>query len=86
MTPPYSVSQPEDAINGPRSHLFFAYLNSIGFTPRHIRTDYRFETLDQIQQVVIPLFGQEMLERLVRIEAGWVLPECTGLWWRALPV
>jgi ubiquinone/menaquinone biosynthesis C-methylase UbiE len=57
-----------------------------GFAPRHIRTDYRFETLDQIQQVVIPLFGQEMLERLVRTEAGWVLPECTGLWWRELPV
>jgi hypothetical protein len=32
--------------------------------------------------MVVPLFGQEMLERLVETEAGWVLPECTGLRWR----
>ena len=53
-----------------------------GFAPIDIRTDYCFGTIEQIKQVVIPLFGQEMLERLVRIRAGWVLPECTGLWWR----
>jgi ubiquinone/menaquinone biosynthesis C-methylase UbiE len=56
-----------------------------GFTPLAIRTDYCFETMQQIQQVVLPLFGQAMLERLVRTEAGWLLPECTGLWWRQLP-
>jgi ubiquinone/menaquinone biosynthesis C-methylase UbiE len=53
-----------------------------GFTPLGLRTDYCFETLEQVQQVVVPLFGQEMLERLVETKAGWVLPECTGLWWR----
>lgn len=52
------------------------------FAPLNIRTDYRFESMQQIQQVVVPLFGQEMLERLVRSGADWVLPECTGLWWR----
>jgi ubiquinone/menaquinone biosynthesis C-methylase UbiE len=55
-----------------------------GFSPLNIRTDYCFETLEQVHQVVIPLFGQEMLTRLVRTEAGWVLPECTGLWWREI--
>jgi hypothetical protein len=53
-----------------------------GFTPLAIRTDYCFETLAQINQVVVPLFGGEMLERLIRIDSGWVLPECTGLWWQ----
>ena len=53
-----------------------------GFIPRRFRTDYRFETLEQVRQVVLPLFGQEMLTRLVQTEAGWVLPECTGLWFR----
>ena len=53
-----------------------------GFVPRRFRTDYRFETLEQVQQVVLPLFGHEMLARLVQTEAGWVLPECTGLWFR----
>jgi SAM-dependent methyltransferase len=52
------------------------------FTSFVLRTDYCFGTLEQIRQVVVPLFGQEMLERLVETEAGWVLPECTGLWWR----
>ena len=55
---------------------------SAGFRPLAIRTDYRFETLQQILQVVLPLFGPGMLERLVKSELGWVLPECTGLWWR----
>ena len=53
-----------------------------GFTPLELRTDYRFETMQQIRQVVLPLFGPEMLERLVETESGWILPECTGLWWR----
>jgi ubiquinone/menaquinone biosynthesis C-methylase UbiE len=54
-----------------------------GFTPLDpIRTDYRFESLEQVRQVVVPLFGPEMLARLVETPAGWVLPECTGIWWR----
>ncbi len=52
------------------------------FTPLDLRTDYRFETMEQIQEVVLPLFGQEMLGRLVKQETGWVLPECSGVWWR----
>ena len=52
------------------------------FTPLAIRTDYRFETLAQIRQVVLPLFGPEMLDRLVETDSGWLLPECAGLWWR----
>jgi ubiquinone/menaquinone biosynthesis C-methylase UbiE len=56
-----------------------------GFASLAIRTDYCFETLEQIHQVVLPLFGPEMLERLVRTSLGWGLPECTGLWWRELP-
>jgi ubiquinone/menaquinone biosynthesis C-methylase UbiE len=53
-----------------------------GFTPLDLRTDYCFESMQQIREVVLPLFGQEMLERLVETRAGWVLPECTGIWWR----
>jgi ubiquinone/menaquinone biosynthesis C-methylase UbiE len=56
-----------------------------GFKTLDIRTDYCFESMEQIRAVVVPLFGQEMLERLVKSEAGWVLPECTGIWWREIP-
>jgi ubiquinone/menaquinone biosynthesis C-methylase UbiE len=53
-----------------------------GFATLDLRTDYWFETLQQFRQVILPLFGQEMLDRLVQTDVGWVLPECTGLWWR----
>jgi ubiquinone/menaquinone biosynthesis C-methylase UbiE len=53
-----------------------------GFHPQAIRTDYRFETLEQVEQVVIPLFGEGMRARLVHTPQGIVVPECTGVWWR----
>jgi len=53
-----------------------------GFAPLDLRTDYCFETLEQIRQVLVPLFGQAMLDWLIKTEAGWVLPECTGIWCR----
>ncbi len=53
-----------------------------GFTPEWIRTDYRFETMEQIHAVVVPLFGEEIPSRLVPENGGIVLPECTGIWWR----
>jgi ubiquinone/menaquinone biosynthesis C-methylase UbiE len=52
-----------------------------GFQPVAIRTDYLFETMDQIREVVIPLFGEKMLDVLIPSDAGIVVPECTGLWW-----
>jgi ubiquinone/menaquinone biosynthesis C-methylase UbiE len=76
--------------SAPKVEPFFRtvydYLESQrGFTPLAIRTDYRFESMRQIRQVVLPLFGQGMLERLIKTSTGWVLPECTGLWWREVP-
>jgi ubiquinone/menaquinone biosynthesis C-methylase UbiE len=53
-----------------------------GFQPRAIRTDYRFETMEQVETVVLPLFGEEMRPRLEHTPQGILLPECTGLWWR----
>jgi ubiquinone/menaquinone biosynthesis C-methylase UbiE len=53
-----------------------------GFQPIDIRTDYRFETMDQINAVVVPLFGPEMLARLIPSSEGLIVPECTGLWWK----
>jgi ubiquinone/menaquinone biosynthesis C-methylase UbiE len=53
-----------------------------GFHPEWTRTDYRFESMEPIRDVVVPLFGEGMLEPLVSTAKGFVLPECTGLWWR----
>ena len=69
----------------PFFRIVYDYLEQeASFTPLYLRTDYRFETMQQIRQVELPLFGQGMLPRLVETLAGWVLPECTGLWWRNL--
>jgi len=53
-----------------------------GFIPEMIRTDYRFESIDQVREVIVPLFGEKMLGVLDQTGAGIVVPECTGLWWR----
>lgn len=52
------------------------------FSSRWIRTDYCFSTTEQIRQFVSPAFGESMLERTYKSEAGIILPECTGIWWR----
>ncbi len=54
------------------------------FSSRWIRTDYCFTTLEQAHQVVSPIFGEAMLERTHQSEAGIILPECTGIWWRSV--
>jgi ubiquinone/menaquinone biosynthesis C-methylase UbiE len=53
-----------------------------GFCPKAIRTDFLFEAMQQVQEVVIPLFGEKMLDVLIPSDAGIIVPECTGLWWR----
>ena len=54
------------------------------FSSRWIRTDYCFSTLEQAHQVVSPIFGEAMVERTFKSEAGIILPECTGIWWRSV--
>ena len=54
------------------------------FSSRWIRTDYCFATIEQAHQVVSPVFGETMMERTYKSEAGFILPECTGIWWRSV--
>jgi ubiquinone/menaquinone biosynthesis C-methylase UbiE len=49
-----------------------------------IRTDYCFSTTEELHNVVSPVFGDTMLERTYTSEAGIILPECTGIWWRSV--
>jgi len=52
------------------------------FSSRWIRTDYCFSTMEELHQVVSPVFGESMVERTYKSEEGIILPECTGIWWR----
>jgi len=51
-----------------------------GFSSTWIRTDYRFESLSEAEELTRFFFGDELADRVVR-EGLVILPECTGIWW-----
>jgi ubiquinone/menaquinone biosynthesis C-methylase UbiE len=59
---------------------YLAYLEEHGFSSTWIRTDYRFESLAEAEEMSRFFFGEELAQTVV--ENSWViLPECTGIWW-----
>ena len=65
----------------PHLEKFYAWLAEAGFMSRWIRTDYRFDSQEQADQLAGFFFGEEIR---ARIQSGppITLPECTGVWWR----
>lgn len=63
---------------------FYAWLEGEhGFSAATIRTDYRFESLAEAEQLTRFFFGDEMADEVVR--RNWmILPECTGVWWKTV--
>jgi ubiquinone/menaquinone biosynthesis C-methylase UbiE len=63
---------------------FYTWLESdLGFQNTNIRTDYRFESLQEAEQLARFFFGGELADEIVR--KNWViLPECTGVWWKSV--
>ncbi len=61
---------------------YYAWLeDDLGFSSTWIRTDYRFESLEEAETLTRFFFGDELAEAVV--QNNWViLPECTGVWWR----
>lgn len=51
-----------------------------GFHRTWLRTDYRFASLDEAEQLTRFFFGDDLADR-VRREGLETLPECTGMWW-----
>jgi hypothetical protein len=67
----------------PRAYLaeLYAWLEQEqGFSTQWIRTDYRFESLAEAEQLTRFFFGDE-LARTVAAKNWVILPECTGIWW-----
>lgn len=62
---------------------YYAYLEGEqGFSSTWIRTDYRFESLAEAEELARFFFGDDMAAQVAANE--WViLPECTGIWWRS---
>ena len=67
----------------PPEHLagYYRWLSEKGFQSSWIRTDYRFNSLQEAAQLASFFFGKQMEEQV--IAKNWViLPECTGVWWQ----
>lgn len=62
---------------------FFSFLEQDwGFARTWVRTDYRFESRQAAHLALEEAFGKETLRALTHTPQGWLLPECTGVWWR----
>ena len=51
-----------------------------GFSRIWIRTDYRFASLAEAEDLTRFFFGDDLADRVAREELV-ILPECTGIWW-----
>ena len=71
----------ESPVRVPHLADFYPWLDENGFEHTSIRTDYRFESLEEAERLARFFFGEELGDNVVKNK--WViLPECTGVWWR----
>lgn len=59
----------------------YRWLDAHGFQNQWIRTDYRFESIDEAEELTRFFFGDELGDK-VRRNHWVILPECTGVWWK----
>ena len=62
---------------------YYSFLEHRGFSSSWIRTDYRFESLKEAEEVVSFFFGEAMVDEIVS-DGPITLPECTGIWRRRI--
>lgn len=73
----------EEPIRLPHVESTYQWLDANGFASKWIRTDYKFESLEEAVELSRFFFGEELGEKVERNQ--WViLPECTGVWWRRI--
>jgi ubiquinone/menaquinone biosynthesis C-methylase UbiE len=61
---------------------YFAFLeNDLGFQSTAIRTDLKFDSLEEAAATISFFFGDDWNDKVRR--NNWIIvPECAGLWWR----
>jgi len=59
---------------------YYPWLDKAGFQNKWIRTDYKFKSVDEAEDLSRFFFGDELADK-VRAKKRVVLPECTGVWW-----
>jgi len=59
---------------------YYPWLDEVGFQNKWIRTDYKFVSVEEAEELSRFFFGDELGDKVK--ENNWVvLPECTGVWW-----
>ena len=67
-----------------RLAALYAWLEgALGFSHTWVRTDYRFASPQEAEELVRFFFGDDLADRVAR-QRLTLLPECTGIWWRAV--
>jgi len=61
---------------------YLAYLDAHDFNSTWIRTDYCFTDKAESVELTRFFFGEDPMP-MWEIEAGVIVPECTGLWWKS---
>ena len=60
---------------------YYPWLDKAGFQSKWIRTDYKFESIEEAEELSRFFFGDELGDRV--LNNNWIiLPECTGVWWK----
>jgi ubiquinone/menaquinone biosynthesis C-methylase UbiE len=59
---------------------YYEHLEAHGFAREEIRTDYRFASIAEAEQLTRFFFGDELADRVMG-ERSKIVPECTGVWW-----
>ena len=73
----------EDPIRLEHVESTYQWLEANGFQNKWIRTDYKFESLEEAEELSRFFFGNELGEK-VKNHKWVILPECTGVWWRTI--
>ena len=60
---------------------YYAWLAERGFQSTWIRTDYKFDSLEEAIKLASFFFSAEM-GATIRANGWQILPECTGVWWK----
>jgi len=62
---------------------YYPWLDEMGFQNKWIRTDYKFISLAEAEELSRFFFGDELGGKVLKNR--WVtLPECTGVWWKKI--
>lgn len=62
---------------------FYPWLDELGFQNKWIRTDYKFHSVFEAEELSRFFFGDELGDK-VKANDWVILPECTGVWWKKI--